>query len=114
MLGRKGAADTRGMATLITLLLLAAFFGAPALVLGIPAGRKLARFGAPSALALLAGAAIGLACGAVLALMIIHDVQSSTDANAPIALILLPIPFVFNLLTGTLAAFVAYERSMRC
>jgi hypothetical protein len=52
-------------------------------------------------------------CAAVLALLMVHDVQSSTDANAPLALILLPIPFVTNVLMGTVAAFVAYEWSMR-
>lgn len=107
------AADTRRMTTFADLLGLAAFFGAPALFLGTGAGRRLARFGAPSALALAAGAAIGLACAAVLALLMVHDVQSSTDANAPIALILLPIPFVTNVLMGTVAAFVAYEWSIR-
>jgi hypothetical protein len=46
--------------------------------------------------------------------MMILDVQSSTDANAALALILLPIPFVTNVLMGTLAAFVAFEWSIRC
>src|SRR5260221_12932734 len=101
------------MAALIPLLLLAAFFGGPALFLGIAAGRRLARFGASSALALVAGAAIGMACAAVLAVMMIHDVQSSSDANAPLELILLPIPFVTNVVLGTVAAFVAYEWAMR-
>jgi hypothetical protein len=113
MPGNGCGADTRCMDTPIDLLLLAAFLGAPGLVLGIAAGRKVARFGAPSAFALMAGAVIGLACGAVPALKTIHDVQSSTDANAPIALILLPIPFLTNLTMGTLAAFIAYERLMR-
>jgi len=102
------------MTTLIFLLFFAAFLGAPGLLLGIAAGRKLARFGAPSALALAAGAASGLACGAVLAAWMIHDIESSSDANAALGAIALPIPFITNLLMGTLAAFVAYERSMRC
>jgi hypothetical protein len=114
MPGNAVAADTHRMTTFVDLLGLAAFFGAPALFLGIGAGRRLARFGAPSALALVAGGAIGMACGAVLAVMMILDVQSSTDANAALALILLPIPFVTNVLMGTLAAFVAFEWSIRC
>jgi len=107
------AADTRRMSTVAYLLGLAAFFGAPAVFLGIGAGRKLARFGAPPALALAAGGAIGMACGAALALVMVLDVQSSTDANAAIALILLPIPLVTNVVLGTVAAFVAFEWSMR-
>lgn len=73
----------------------------------------MAQFGGPSAIALVAGAVTGLACGAVPALALVIDVQSSTDANAAIALIFLPIPLFTNLLMGTLAAFVAYERLMR-
>jgi hypothetical protein len=107
------AADTRRMDTPINLLVLAAFFGAPGLLLGIPAGRKVAQFGGPSAIALVAGAVTGLACGAVPALAIVIDAQSSTDANAAIALIFLPLPLLANLLTGTLTAFIAYERLMR-
>jgi hypothetical protein len=101
------------MTALANLVLLAALFGAPGLFLGLTAGRKLARFGAPSALALLAGALMGLACGVVLAVMMIRDSESSSNANAPIALNFLPIPFFMNLLMGTLAAFVAYEWSVR-
>jgi hypothetical protein len=101
------------MSTPVYLVLLAAFFGAPGLFLGIAAGGKLARFGAPPGIALLAGAVIGLACGAVLAAMMIQDIESSSNANAPIALSLLPIPFVTNLAMGTLAAFVAYAWRVR-
>jgi hypothetical protein len=113
MPGNRGAADTRGMDTAINLFLLAVLFGAPGLFFGIPAGRHVAQFGGPSAIALVAGAVTGLACGAVPALAIVIDVQSSTDPNAAIALLLLPLPLITNLLTATLAAFVAYERLMR-
>jgi hypothetical protein len=91
------------------LLLLAAFLGAPGLLFGIPAGRKVARSGGSSAIATLVGVGIGLACGAVPALLLIHDVQSSSDANAPIGLIALPLPFITNLLTGTVAALIAHR-----
>ncbi|MDX6495341.1 MAG: hypothetical protein QOE17_1327 [Gaiellales bacterium] len=101
------------MDTSINLLILAAFLGAPGLLIGIPAGRKVAQFGGSSAIALVAGAVTGLACGAVPAVALVIDVQSSTDANAAIALIFLPLPLFANLLTGTLAAFAAYERLMR-
>jgi hypothetical protein len=101
------------MSALVDLVLLAAFLGAPGLFLGMPAGGKLARFGAPPAIALLAGATIGLACGGVLAAMMIQDVESSSNADAPIALILLPIPFITNLAMGALAAFVAYAWRVR-
>jgi hypothetical protein len=113
MPGNGCAADTHPMDTPINLLLLAAFFGAPGLLLGIPAGRKVAQFGGSSAIALVAGAVTGLACGAVPALALLIDVQSSTDANAAIALIALPLPLFTNLLTGTLSAFIAYEQLMR-
>jgi hypothetical protein len=101
------------MDTLINLLLLAVLFGAPGLFFGIAAGRKVAQFGGSSAIALVAGAVTGLACGAVPAFALVIDVQSSTDANAAIALIFLPLPLFANLLTGTLTAFIAYERLLR-
>ncbi len=101
------------MSALVNLVLLAAFLGAPGLFLATPAGGKLARFGAPPAIALLAGATIGLACGAVIAAMMIQVIESSSGANAPIALTLLPIPFITNLAMGTLAAFVAYAWRVR-
>jgi hypothetical protein len=47
------------------------------------------------------------------ALILIHEVQSSSDANAGVGLIALPIPFVTNVITGTLAAFAAHAWSTR-
>jgi hypothetical protein len=61
---------------------------------------------------LVIGIGIGLACGALPALFLVHQVQSSADANAAVGLIALPIPFVTNLVTGTLAAYAGHAWSI--
>jgi hypothetical protein len=94
-------------------LLLVMFLGTPALLFGAVAGRALARSGGRPTLALLTGIGIGLACGVVPVLILIHEVQSSSDANAGVGLIALPIPFVTNVITGTLAAFAGHAWSTR-
>jgi hypothetical protein len=98
-----------GMVTVYLLIVM--FLGTPALLCGAIAGRGLARWGRSATVALVTGVGIGLACGALPAVVLVHQVQSSSDANAGVGLIALPIPFVTNLVTGTLATYAAHAWS---
>ena len=98
---------------MLNLLFLAAFLGAPGLILGAAAGWRLERAGRSLPLAILTGFGIGLCCGAGVAVQIVRDVESSRSSTAVLGLILVPLGFITNCTTGTLSALVANGLSGR-
>jgi uncharacterized membrane protein YeaQ/YmgE (transglycosylase-associated protein family) len=98
---------------ILDVLQLAWFFGLPALILGVAAGRIAKRSGRSQGLAVLIGFGIGLFCGAGVAVLIVRDVESSTSSTAALGLLLVPLGFITNSTTGIVAALVGHSLSHR-
>ena len=75
---------------------LAWLLGAPGLLFGAWAGRRMGRAGATAGRVAATAAIGGLVCGAAFVPIMVHEVLGSTSSTAAIGLIVLPVPLLAN------------------